>query len=64
MLLCKFRGLLQNFVTVKIGIEVVNDFRISWWLIIDVNSVLWLLHRVIVASVADVSEVQFFSIFV
>jgi hydrogenase/urease accessory protein HupE len=34
------------------------EFRLSWWLIIDVNSVLGLLHCVVVGNVANVSEVH------
>jgi hypothetical protein len=29
-----------------------------WWLIVDVNSVLWFLHRVDVGDIADVSEAR------
>jgi hypothetical protein len=37
-------------------------FRRSWWLIIDINSVLVLLHRVEVGDVADVLETHAASI--
>jgi hypothetical protein len=40
----------------------ITDFRLSQWLIIDVNSV-WLLHHVYVGNVADISEVYAASIF-
>jgi hypothetical protein len=39
------------------------DFRVSWWLIIYVNSVLGLLCRVIVGDIAYVSKVHSVSIF-
>jgi hypothetical protein len=39
------------------------DFRLPRWLITDVNSVLGLLHRVLVGDVVDVSEVHAASIF-
>jgi hypothetical protein len=35
-----------------------TGFRLSWWLIIDVNSVLGLLQCVVVDDVANVSDVQ------
>jgi hypothetical protein len=41
----------------------ISDFRLLQWLITDVNSVLWLLHRVDVGNVADISEVHAASIF-
>jgi hypothetical protein len=41
----------------------VTDFGLSLWLIIYVNSVLALLHRVVVGDVASVSEVRAASIF-
>jgi hypothetical protein len=36
----------------------IADFRITQWLIIDVNSVLGLLHHLVVGDVADVLEVH------
>jgi hypothetical protein len=42
----------------------VTDFRLSLWLLIEVNSVLGLLHRVVVGDVVDVSEVHAGSIFI
>jgi hypothetical protein len=39
-----------------------TDFGLSWWLIMDVNSVLGLLHCVVVVIVGDVSEVHTSSI--
>jgi hypothetical protein len=44
-------------------VNTITDFRLSWWLIIDVNSVLGLLHFVDVGNIAGVSEVRAASIF-
>jgi hypothetical protein len=41
----------------------ITDFWLSQCLIIDTNSVLWLLQRVDVGNVADISEVHAASIF-
>lgn len=65
MLLCKFRALLL-FVRAKGGIKIVTDFRIIRIRIIRailyVSYFLLSLQRVIVVIIADVSEVQFFSL--
>jgi hypothetical protein len=47
----------------NVALTVITDFRLSWWLIIDVNSVLGLSHRVDVSEVSDVLKVQAASIF-
>jgi hypothetical protein len=47
--------ILLNF---ESGLNVLNtDFRLSWWLVIDVNFVLGLLHHMVVGDDADVSEI-------
>jgi hypothetical protein len=35
---------------------VINDCRLTWWLVIDVVSVLWL--RCVTCDVTDISEVH------
>jgi hypothetical protein len=40
-----------------------NEIMLSWWLIIDANSVLGLLHSVVVGDVVDISQVCAASIF-
>jgi hypothetical protein len=42
---------------------VITDFSVSLWLIIDVNSVLGLLHLVVVDDVANISELHAASFF-
>jgi hypothetical protein len=36
----------------------ITDFRLSWWLIIDVKCILGLLHHGDMGNVANVSEVH------
>jgi hypothetical protein len=36
----------------------ITNFRLSLWLFIDVNSVLGLLHHMVMGNVADASEVH------
>jgi hypothetical protein len=43
--------------------NVIADFRLLRWLIVDVNSVLRLLHRVVLGDVADVSDAHAVSTF-
>jgi hypothetical protein len=42
---------------------IINDFRVSRWLIVDVKSVLGFLLHVVLEAVADTSEVDSISVF-
>jgi hypothetical protein len=44
-------------------LEFLTEFRLPWWFILDVGSVLWSMDHVDVSSVADVSGVHAASIF-
>jgi hypothetical protein len=50
-------------IIISIQFIIAADFRLSRWLIIDVNYVLGLLHSMIVGDVPDLSEVHAASIF-
>jgi hypothetical protein len=41
----------------------ITDFRLSWWLAVDVNSVLQFLRCVAVDNGADISELHVVSIY-
>jgi hypothetical protein len=47
----------------NVALAVITDFRISWWLITDVNFILGLSHSVDVSEVSNVLKVQAASIF-
>jgi hypothetical protein len=42
---------------------IIIDFRLSWWLTVDSNFILGLLHCMAVGNVGDVSEIYNASIF-
>jgi hypothetical protein len=47
----------------NVTLRVIHDFRLTRWLIIDVNSVLGLYHRVDVSKVFDLLKLQTASVF-